>query len=130
MATHSRIPAWRTPWTEEPGGLQSMGSQRVRHDRATKHIAQDRTKENQGCKGRIPAMVPEEGRASLRARPSWVHPSPLSVSLAQSAKNHEHVLSKHQRHDGEQTPGGKKNKLWSNRCRTLLGFIIIWLHQV
>ena len=26
------IPAWRTPWTEEPGGLQSVGSQRVRHD--------------------------------------------------------------------------------------------------
>ena len=30
MATHSSILAWRTPWTEEPGGLQSMGSQRVR----------------------------------------------------------------------------------------------------
>ena len=29
--------AWSIPWTEEPGGLQSMGSQRVRHDRATKH---------------------------------------------------------------------------------------------
>ena len=29
MATHSRILAWRTPWTEEPGGLPSMGSQRV-----------------------------------------------------------------------------------------------------
>ena len=32
MATHSRILAWRTPWTEKPGGLQSMGSQRVGHD--------------------------------------------------------------------------------------------------
>ena len=29
MATHSSIPPWRIPWTEEPGGLQSMGSQRV-----------------------------------------------------------------------------------------------------
>ena len=29
MATHSNILAWRIPWTEEPGGLQSMGSQRV-----------------------------------------------------------------------------------------------------
>ena len=28
-ATHSSIPAWETPWTEEPGGLQSMGLQRV-----------------------------------------------------------------------------------------------------
>ena len=32
LATHSSILAWRTPWTEEPGGLQSMGSQRVGHD--------------------------------------------------------------------------------------------------
>ena len=32
MATHSSILAWRIPWTEEPGGLQSTGSQRVRHD--------------------------------------------------------------------------------------------------
>ena len=31
MATHSSILAWRIPWTEEPGGLQSMGSQRVAH---------------------------------------------------------------------------------------------------
>ena len=32
MATHSSMLAWRFPWTEEPGGPQSMGSQRVRHD--------------------------------------------------------------------------------------------------
>ena len=32
MATHSRILAWKIPWTEEPGRLQSMGSQRVGHD--------------------------------------------------------------------------------------------------
>ena len=32
MATHSSILAWRIPWTEEPGGLRSIGSQRVRHD--------------------------------------------------------------------------------------------------
>ena len=32
MATHSSILAWKISWTEEPGGLQSMGSQRVRHD--------------------------------------------------------------------------------------------------
>ena len=32
MATHSSILAWRIPWTQEPGGLQSMGSQRVGHD--------------------------------------------------------------------------------------------------
>jgi len=32
MATHSNILPWKIPWTEEPGGLQSMGSQRVGHD--------------------------------------------------------------------------------------------------
>ena len=32
MADHSSILAWRIPWTKEPGGLQSMGSQRVRRD--------------------------------------------------------------------------------------------------
>ena len=32
MATHSSILAWGIPWTEEPGGLQSTGLQRVRHD--------------------------------------------------------------------------------------------------
>ena len=37
MATHSSILVWRIPWTEEPGGLQSMGLQRVRHDWAHTH---------------------------------------------------------------------------------------------
>ena len=32
IATHSSILAWRIPWTEDPGGLQSIGSQRVGHD--------------------------------------------------------------------------------------------------
>ena len=32
MATHSSILAWRIPWTEEPGELQSIGSKRIRHD--------------------------------------------------------------------------------------------------
>ena len=36
MATHSSILAWEIPWTEEPAELQSMGSQRVRYDLATK----------------------------------------------------------------------------------------------
>ena len=37
MATHSSILAWEIPWTEEPGGLQFMGSPRVKHNLATKH---------------------------------------------------------------------------------------------
>ena len=35
VATHSSILAWEIPWTEEPGGLQSLGSQRVGHDCTT-----------------------------------------------------------------------------------------------
>ena len=37
MATHSSILAWKIPWTEEPGGIQSMGLPRVRHDLVTEH---------------------------------------------------------------------------------------------
>ena len=37
MSIHSSILAWRIPWTEEPGGLQSMGLQRVGHDWVTEH---------------------------------------------------------------------------------------------
>ena len=37
MASHSSVLAWEISWTEEPGGLQSMGSQRVGHDLVTDH---------------------------------------------------------------------------------------------
>ena len=40
MTDHSSILAWRIPWTEEPGGLQSMGLQRVGHDLATEQQQQ------------------------------------------------------------------------------------------
>ena len=40
MATHSSILVWRVPWTEEPGRLQSMGSQRVGYDLAPKQQQQ------------------------------------------------------------------------------------------
>ena len=37
IATHSSSLAWKIPWTDEPGGLQSMGSQRVGHNRVTEY---------------------------------------------------------------------------------------------
>ena len=37
MATHSSVLTWEIPWTEEPGGLQFIGWQRVRHTEATQH---------------------------------------------------------------------------------------------
>ena len=61
MATHSSILAWKIPWTEKPGGLQSMGSQRVRHDLATntKKVvsAPGKTRVRQVCSGRQDAVV-------------------------------------------------------------------------
>ena len=45
MATHSIMCAWEIPWAEESGGLQSMGSQRVRHNLATKQ-QQQKSKES------------------------------------------------------------------------------------
>ena len=43
MATHSTFLAWRIPWTEEPGELQSMGSQRVGHDLRNLYAGQEAT---------------------------------------------------------------------------------------
>ena len=48
MVTHSSILAWRIPWTEEPGKLQSMGLQRVRHDRATNTLTHTHTHVHRG----------------------------------------------------------------------------------
>ena len=46
MATHSSILAWEIPWTEEPGGLHSMGLQRLRHNLATELADTPATKLN------------------------------------------------------------------------------------
>ena len=56
MATHSSILAWKIPWTEEPGGLQSMGSQRVERDRACTH-ATHRSSSGHGAPRLITATV-------------------------------------------------------------------------
>ena len=42
MATHSSILAWEIPWTVEPGGLQSMGLQRIEHDLEAKQQQHDK----------------------------------------------------------------------------------------
>ena len=43
MATHSSILTWRIPWTEEPGELQSMGSQRIKHNLVIEQIQSQET---------------------------------------------------------------------------------------
>ena len=65
MATQSSILAWRMPWTEEPGGLQSMGSQRLRQDLATNtytYITDER------CKG----MIGDSPQVAHRAGLAWI----------------------------------------------------------
>ena len=76
MATHSSIIAWRIPWTEEPGKLQSMELQRVRHDWATNtHNMKDTMKGISGVeecvfnitKQHLPALVKQFEETSRSA---------------------------------------------------------------
>ena len=76
MTTHSSFLAWRIPWTEEPGGLQSMGSQRVRHDwgdlaRHARLTAQRRDPGSPPATQRGPGHSSEDGRASRGAPERW-----------------------------------------------------------
>ena len=66
MATHSSILAWKTPWTEEPGGLQSMVSQRVRHDWVTNYtyICTPNSQGNKGWDG-TEISLPQGKRGSV-----------------------------------------------------------------
>ena len=83
MATHSSILAWKIPWTEGPGRLQSVGLQRVRHDWATKQQGRD-TRE------RLPSPSPSLSRSPLLQGHSekaaicklGIQPSPESAMLA------------------------------------------------
>ena len=90
MATQSSILAWRIPWTEEPGGLQSMGSQRVRHDRATNthtpcHLYSRIQAEGSPSAWKVP-VVKREGRGKRQLQSLLVgkwHGSAKERSMAQ-----------------------------------------------
>ena len=88
MATHSSILAWRIPWKEEPGGLQSMGLQRVGHDWATslslkREIKQkvsflliqddgvDDTKATTSCWTTIERRMPDIPHPKTKKKPQW-----------------------------------------------------------
>ena len=97
METHSSILAWRVPWTEEPGGLYSMGLQRVRHDWATNTQTQFAFSLPH-CKGylgnvvfRLPASGVQEG--GLGGTAGWKWPSPTLVSFISMSEicwTHQH----------------------------------------
>ena len=65
MVTHSIILAWRVPWTEEPGGLQSIGLQRLRHDWS--NLAQMHTRTANLC------LIFWETVKHLSTYPQWLH---------------------------------------------------------
>ena len=67
MATHPSILAWRIQWTEEPGGLQSTGSQRVRHDWQTSLSTYPQIASNY-------SSVPEKAMAPHSSTPAWKIP--------------------------------------------------------
>ena len=82
MATHSSILAWKIPWTEEPGGLQSTGSQRVRHDSVTKRA---HTVTALADQGRPAGSAAAEGfQAQLSRLPDAVLGGSLGGSPAQT----------------------------------------------
>ena len=81
MATHSSILVWRIPWTEEPGGLPSMGSQRVGHNRA--HQEQEGLEVLQTILEFYPPHNPFILRlGGCLCLPLWSHLAPLSAYLS------------------------------------------------
>ena len=66
MATHSNILAWRIPWTEEPGGSQSIGSQRVRQDWSVLACTQGSVKLTGPVNSRFLAMSSQPGKGCVR----------------------------------------------------------------
>ena len=74
MATHSSILAWRISWTEEPGGLQSMRSQRVRHNWVTKHSRE------WNSPGVTPQILPSDGTAGSQSITSFIAFSSVQTS--------------------------------------------------
>ena len=99
MATHFRILAWRIPWTEEPGGLQSLGSQRVGHDSATDIATFDTATS-------APFASPVRHLFLCLSQPS----TPCSV--LNRAEHYTHVGHGNQLCDGQRNGWGKIRPKW------------------
>ena len=89
MATHSSILAWRIPWTEEPGGLQRMRSQRVGHDWATSHIHTLRLIESNLFQWDFPGGSVVENPPSVQG--TWV--GELRSHMSWATKPHAHTAT-------------------------------------
>ena len=78
IAPHSSTLAWKIPWTEEAGGLQSMGSQRVRHDLSTAQAAKyDQREATHGKQTTTKKSIPQASSNSSveQQNPKRPHPS-------------------------------------------------------
>ena len=80
MATHSSLLAWRIPWTEEPGGLQSMGLQRVRHDLAINTLLGYNWHRVKLSSARVLTHVPS-CVTTTQSRTDVYHPEPFPTPL-------------------------------------------------
>ena len=72
MATHPRILAWKIPWTEESDGLQSMGLQRVGHERVTEHTASKQIAPTRQEKHQIPSDLEEPVPLRTLSTPTYL----------------------------------------------------------
>ena len=91
MTTHSSILAWRIPWTEEPGGLQSIGLQRIGHDRSD--LAQHTRKAEREVKGETGSSLLTSQLASYFSVPiysarilKWLRPFYIMQELLERTK--------------------------------------------
>ena len=106
MTTHSSILAWRIPWTEEPGSLQSMGSQRVRHKQVTKQTAQRFQTDTQD---KLIVEMSQACSAVLRAQVSFTF---------QAFNKHLICARSRQRENGERYKlGGLPFKIFQSRIK-------------
>ena len=85
MATHSNILAWEIPWTEEPGRLQSMGSQRVGHDLATKYFPYGSAGKESTCNVGDLGLIPGLGRSPGEGKGSLFFCTPKSLQMVTAA---------------------------------------------
>ena len=90
MATHSSILVWRIPWTEEPGGLQSMGSQRVGRDWVTNTSGLEERLLQTWCCHAAPVQPGKGGAASGAEGRPW-SAARKTVGTDQSVPQHQQI---------------------------------------
>ena len=109
MATHSSMLAWRIPWTEDPGGLQSMGSHRVAHDWATEHACMllSRLLRRPDCECGLEVLVLEQESWPFMSMVKLLHIPPFSSSFCKMGTSHHSLLT-----------GSFVRINWENACKS------------